>query len=105
MIEGTLLLRPSAKEGKRKSLRLTLVGYGDAETLRKEGVSSLRRKRLMRLASEAFAQGSPISYRELSEILFTSVSTLKRDVNYLERKGCVVPIRGRRKLGAGSIKQ
>jgi hypothetical protein len=102
MVESKLVFQSSGTAGKGGTLRLTLVGDGDAETLKREGVSALRRKRLIRLASEAFEQGCPIGYRELSDLLFTSVSTLKRDVAYIEQRGGIVPIRGRRKLEAGS---
>lgn len=84
-----------------KRLRLTLIGQGDAETLRAEGIAGLRRKRIIRLASEAKGQGSLLGYEDLSSLLLTSLATLKRDVTQIEKGGSAVPLRGRRKNGNG----
>ncbi len=97
MVEATLIYEARKASGGNGKLKLTLVGAGDAETLKSEGVGALRRKRLVRLAGEAVDQGCLISYKDLSSLLFTSISTLKRDVTQIERQGCGVPIRGRMK--------
>ncbi len=95
MVEATVIYEAlKAPEGNGK-LKLTLIGSDDAKTLKSEGVGGLRRKRLLRLAGEAFDQGCPIGYKDLSSLLFTSVSTLKRDVTLIERQGGGVPLRGR----------
>ena len=83
----------------RRRLRLTLIGQGDEETLRKEGLAALRRKRIMRLTREAMQQGVLFTYEDLSGLLLTSLATLKRDVLCLERQGEVVNLKGRRKNG------
>ncbi len=88
----------SAK-GCRRVLRLTLIGQGDEDTLRTEGLAGLRRKRVLRLACEAHLQGSPIGYEDLSSLLLASLATLKRDVNSIEKNGRSVPLKGRRKNG------
>lgn len=82
-----------------KKLKLTLIGQGDEDTLMRDGLAGLRRKRLLRLAKEAGSQGFMLSYEELSRILLTSLATLKRDVLFIEKKGGTLPIRGRRKNG------
>jgi hypothetical protein len=83
----------------RKALRLTLVGQGDEETLRQEGLAALRRKRIIRLTKEAIAQGVMFTYEDLSGLLLTSLATLKRDVHCLEQQGKTVTLKGRRKNG------
>lgn len=79
-----------------KKVLLTLVGQSDEEVLREEGLRGLRLRRLLRLTNEAKEQGCLLSYEDLAALLLTSVSTLKRDVAYLERMGRIIPIRGRR---------
>lgn len=88
--------------GGLKALRLTLIGQGDEDTLRTEGLAGLRRKRVLRLACEAYLQGSPIGYEDLSSLLLASLATLKRDVNSIEKNGHTVPLKGRRKNGNGN---
>ena len=86
------------KGGVAVKLRLTLVGQGDDEVLRVEGLSALRRLRVHRLATEAERQGHLLGYEDLSGLLFSSVATIKRDVRVLEDEtGQTVPLKGRRK--------
>jgi len=87
------------------SIRLTLVGQGDSDALRSHGLAGLRRKRILRLALEALEQGCKLGYSDLSSLLMTSVSTLKRDVAEIERAGGrVVPIRRRRSNGSTAVR-
>ncbi len=86
-----------------KKIKLTLVGQGDEDILRKEGIAALRRKRIRRLTEEADSQGVLLCYEDLADLLLVSMATLKRDVTLMERKGDTVRIKGRRKNGvAGS---
>lgn len=80
-----------------KTLRLTLVGRKDEDILSAQGLSGLRKKRIVRLTREAQKQGMPLSYEDLSALLLSSISTLKRDINILERHGYVIPLKGRRR--------
>lgn len=80
-------------------INLTLVGLDDKDVLVNSGVRELRINRIMRLTQEAKRQGCMLGYEDLSALLLTSVSTLKRDISHLGRKGYMVPIRGRRKNG------
>ena len=79
-----------------KTLMLTLVGMNDEDILSSQGLSELRKKRIVRLTEEAQKQGMLLSYEDLNALLLSSVSTLKRDVNSLERQGCFVHLKGRR---------
>lgn len=80
-----------------KKVLLTLIGQSDEFILKRDGLRALRLRRILRLTHEAEEQGHLLSYEDLSALLVTSVSTLKRDVAYLEKKGHRVPLKGRRK--------
>ncbi len=95
-----IAVKNKAYSGQRvayKTLSLTLVDSSDEDVLNSQGLSELRKKRIIRLTHEAREQGLLLSYGDLNTLLFSSVSTLKRDVSSLERQGCVVPLKGRRK--------
>ena len=78
------------------SLMLTLVGPEDLKILKSDGLAGLRRRRLMRLSSEAVSQGALLGYDDLCCLLVSSLSTLKRDVSIIEEAGISVPLKGRR---------
>jgi len=90
-----------AKDFSAKTLMLTLIDMSDEDILRSQGLSELRKKRIVRLTEEARKQGMLLSYEDLNALLLSSVSTLKRDVNSLERQGCAVHLKGRRKVSIG----
>jgi hypothetical protein len=96
-----IISRPGSGGKSLVKLRLTLIGQGDDNILREEGLAALRRKRIMRLTGEAENQGFVLGYKDLSGLLFTSLATIKRDVKCLEEQGIRVPIKGRRKNGNG----
>lgn len=79
-----------------RALLLTLIGQGDEAELRKMGIRALRLRRIVRLTNEAYEQGRLLGYEDLSNLLMTSLSTLKRDVAHLQSQGMKVLIRGRR---------
>jgi len=79
------------------SFRLTLVSPEDPGILKSEGLAGLRRKRLLRLANEAVAQGAMLGYDDLCCLLVSSLSTLKRDVATIEEAGISVILSGRRR--------
>ncbi len=85
------------KNGSARKIFLTVVGQSDEEVLKREGLRGLRLRRILRLTREAEEQGALLSYEDLSALLLTSISTLKRDIVYLERLGNKVPLKGRRK--------
>jgi hypothetical protein len=80
-------------------VKLTLVGQGDEDVLRDDGIAALRRRRIVRLTGEAREQGVLLAYEDLADLLLVSMATLKRDVASVERSGYSVPLRGRRKNG------
>jgi hypothetical protein len=79
------------------AVHLTLVSHDDEETLRREGLAGLRRERILRLTREALRQQQVLGYEDLSQLLMTSVATLKRDISLMERDGQTVALRGRRR--------
>ena len=99
MVYGKVEFEVNGQNGRARKLKLTLVENSDADVLSREGLAGLRRKRIVRLAREALDQGYKLGYDELSRLLLTSLSTLKRDVKHIENKGGTVPLKGRRKKG------
>jgi hypothetical protein len=81
------------------AVHLTLVSHDDEETLRREGLAGLRRERILRLTREALRQQQVLGYEDLSQLLMTSVATLKRDISLMERDGQTVALRGRQEKG------
>ena len=104
MFVGRVDVTVHAGNGYNQTLNLTLVDPGDESTLASEGLAALRRKRLLRITQEALEQGGALGYMELAKLLFTSVSTLKRDIFLLENAGQIVNIKGR-KPGRSPVKQ
>jgi len=97
-------IQPPGTGNGDRTLKLTLIGQGDEDTLERLGLAALRRKRILRLASEARIQGTLLGYEDLSALLLTSLATLKRDIVIIEQAGETVPLRGRRKNGNGQGK-
>lgn len=104
--EATSKEEPSGKTIKlclKKAVILTLNGAEDLEVLEKEGLSACRRLRIVRFSEEASSQGAYLTCEDLAVILTSSVSTIKRDIQSLSKKGTLVPLRGRMKdIGRGT---
>jgi hypothetical protein len=66
-----------------KLLRLTVCSDDDGMA---GGLASQRRRRLVRILSEASGQGAVLSYRDLSMIMLASKSTIKRDLKLIRRQ-------------------
>jgi hypothetical protein len=80
-----------------QSVLLTLIASEDEDAFLLNGIRGVRLKRLLRITREADMQGCRLCYDDLSALLLSSLATLKRDVAFLEAKGEVVPLKGRRK--------
>lgn len=79
-MKGNLVYWRREGRDKIKSLKLTYCCDSDLDILNRSGLAELRRQRGLRLLSEASEQGAKLSYQDLSLILLTSKSTLKRDL-------------------------
>ena len=95
---GKLKYYIAARKQEYRTLMLTLVDAADEDTLSSQGLSELRKKRIVRLTEEAQKQGMLLTYEDLNALLLSSVSTLKRDVSILEKSGYSVPLRRRRNV-------
>ncbi len=91
------------RPGRLRTLRLTLIAHDDERELEGSGVRGLRLKRIVRLTREAEQQGCRLRLGDLSALLLTSLSTLKRDIASIESQGDTVPLK-RRRNGAGKGK-
>lgn len=85
------------------NLSLTIVVQEDFQILKSEGLAGLRRRRLLRLTNEAVAQGVMLGYGDLSCLLVSSISTLKRDISIIENAGISVILKGRRRKAFSSM--
>jgi hypothetical protein len=86
----------SLEECQKVPVVLTLdAAKEDAEVRAWQGVTGLRRTRILRLAVEAREQGGLLSYEDLAyRLLNCGLRTLVRDVARLRQEGLVVPTRG-----------
>jgi hypothetical protein len=75
----------------------------DLDVYKQNGLSGLRRHRILRITKEAIEQGAVLSYEDIAFILTTSVVTVKRDFAELRRQGLTIPSRGwRHDIGRGT---
>lgn len=80
---------------RKVSIRLKLIDFNsDLEALANFGLAGIRRHRLMRLTRQAYDQGALLSYEDLSMLLTSSPSTIKRDIARLRRDGKFIMTRG-----------
>lgn len=81
-------------ECRRIPVRLTLDMAGDLDTYKKTSLQAMRQGRILRIASEAYEQGALLTQEDLSRLLSSSVSTIKRDLADLREDFAPVPTRG-----------
>lgn len=79
------------------------VGRDDLEVRARQGVTGLRRTRILRMCCQAREQGGLLSYEDLAyRLLNCGTRTLVRDVEHLRNEGLVVPTRGQQQdIGPG----
>lgn len=82
------------KHCKMTPVRLTMIHPADVKVQADKGTVEVRRLRVARLCWEAFEQGAPLSYEDLSALLGIDVSTVKDLVSQLRERGLFVPTRG-----------
>jgi len=76
------------------SVALTISEPGDASILKSQGISGLRKHKLLRFANEAYDQGGLLIQEDLALLLTTSTRTIQRDMRELREQGVEVPTRG-----------
>ena len=103
----------SASEGAGKKLSecqmtsviLTLFDDEDEVSLPtedKQGSVQKRQRKLMRISSEARAQGGLLSQEDLAKILMCDTRTIRRDIKDLKESGIIIATRGQQKdIGPG----
>jgi hypothetical protein len=91
------------EECQKVTVLLTLDAKDDLTIRACDGVTGLRRSRILRLASEARDQGGLLSYEDLAyRLLNCGVRTIVRDIAALRRRGLEVPTRGQQQdIGPG----
>jgi len=89
--------RPNTPLADSKQVTVTLTfdaGDEDLEVRRTQGIPSLRRHRMQRMAVEAFQQGGLLTLEDLAiRLLNCGLRTLSRDLDVLRRRGVVPPLR------------
>jgi len=75
-------------------VNLTINDPEDVSIVQKEGLLASREARLHRLCWEAYQQGGTLSQEDLADILVLNISTIKRMIKKLKKKGLYVPTRG-----------
>lgn len=90
-------------ECQKVAVLLTLDAKEDLDIRIRDGVTGLRRSRILRLTAEARDQGGLLSYEDLAyRLLNCGVRTLVRDIAALRRRGLEVPSRGQQQdIGPG----
>ena len=88
---------PNTRLAESKQVTVTLTfdaGKEDLEIRRNQGIPSLRRLRMQRMAIEAFQQGGLLTLEDLANRLFNcGQRTLSRDLDILRGEGVVLPLR------------
>lgn len=93
----------SLDQCQKVTVLLTLDAKEDSTLRAREGVTGLRRTRILRLATEARDQGGLLSYEDFAyRLLNCGVRTIVRDIAALRQRGLEVPTRGQQQdIGPG----
>lgn len=84
----------SVKELTSVPVHLTLHDRNDLQILTTDGISGLRKKKILRLASEARDQNGLLTQEDLAVLLCSSRRTIRRDIKALKEMNINVPTRG-----------
>lgn len=106
-VVGVLSSEPAGKplkDCKKGTCTVTLNrGQEDLEVLFRDGVTALRRARVLRITEEAHDQGIDLTQEDLAYNIFgCGLRTIRRDIKALKDEGIYVPTRGQQKdIGPG----
>jgi uncharacterized protein YerC len=84
----------SVKDLRTVPVNLTLHDRNDIQILAAEGISGLRKKKIIRLSNEARDQGGLLTQEDLAVLLCSSRRTIRRDIKELKVIDIDVPTRG-----------
>ena len=84
----------SVKELTTVPVHLTLHDRNDLQILSTDGISGLRRKKILRLANEARDQSGLLTQEDIAVLLCSSRRTIRRDIKALKEIDINVPTRG-----------
>jgi len=84
----------SVKDLRTVPVNLTLHDRNDIRILAAEGISGLRKKKVIRLSNEARDQGGLLTQEDLAVLLCSSRRTIRRDIKELKEIDIDVPTRG-----------
>lgn len=84
----------SQGEMRKVQVRLTLCHPEDIDILQHGGTKAVRKRRIMRMASEAMEQGALLTQEDLALLLCNSPRAIKYDVREIREEGIEVPTRG-----------
>jgi len=73
---------------------LTISQPDDADILRSQGITGLRKHKLQRLSKEAYDHGGQFVQEDLALLLTTSIRTIQRDIKELREQGIEIHTRG-----------
>ena len=101
-VRGVLTSEPAGKtlkDCKKGDCLVTLnAGSADQEILFRDGVTALRRARVLRITTEAHEQCIDLTQEDLAfSILGCGISTIRRDIAYFRNNGICLPTRGQQK--------
>lgn len=106
-IIGTLSSEPAGKPLKDCKTGVCIVtfnaGQEDQEIIFRDGVTALRRARVLRITEESHDQGIDLTQEDLAYNIFgCGLRTIRRDIKALKEQGIYVPTRGQQKdIGPG----
>lgn len=81
-------------EMKKLQIRLTINDPNDIGILKQGGIRAVRRKRIMRLSTEAYEQDALLTQEDLALLLCNSPRTIRYDIRQIRANGIDVPTRG-----------
>ncbi|OGQ80529.1 MAG: hypothetical protein A3F90_16705 [Deltaproteobacteria bacterium RIFCSPLOWO2_12_FULL_60_19] len=92
ILHDAYIAKPATLSLRKKTVLLTVIAEEDDEILVNRGLAFLRQARLLRLCTEAHEQEALLAYEDLTNLLLTSKSTIKRDLRSLRKQGLAVPV-------------
>ena len=81
-------------EMRKVQVRLTLCHPEDIDILQQGGTKAVRKRRIMRMASEAKEQGALLTQEDMALLLCNAPRAIRYDIQEIREEGIEVPTRG-----------